>query len=437
MTHLIFPFRTFLTICVALALFAMLAAAPVGAASGAPGEVTVISSPGGAVVGIDGSGVGQTSDGSTPPLILSVSPGQHTLMISKQGYQVYVGTITVASGVPQTVAVTLSENPPAGYILIQSTPGSASATVDGGTVHITPANVSGLSPGTHTVQVTMPGFQPWTKAVTVQADRTTTVNAVLNPRPDTGTLSVTSSPPGADIYLDEQYWGYTPATIGNVVQGGHTLRLRLAGYQDWPGTVSIAGGKTTTLHAVMIPVSSPTGGDIVVTSSPSGAAIYLDGTYWGRTVSSDAVDVTGVVPGPHTVILTMEGYKAYETGVTVNPGQTVRVSATLVSQSGTTGAIVVASSPSGADVYLDNRYLGVTPLTQTGIDAGTHSVMLTMGGYTDWTSSVQVAAGQTAQVTASMTPAPIPQESGSVPATVIGALGAVIVVAGAAGGKKR
>jgi hypothetical protein len=149
------------------------------------------------------------------------------------------------------------------------------------------------------------------------------------------------------------------------------------------------------------------------------------------------VDITGVLPGPHMVALRMEGYQDYETGVTVNPGQTVRVSATLVSQSGTTGAIVVASSPSGADVYLDNRYLGVTPLTQTGIDAGTHSVMLTMGGYTDWTSSVQVAAGQTAQVTASMTPAPIPQESGSVPATVIGALGAVIVVAGAAGGKKR
>ena len=46
-----------------------------------------------------------------------------------------------------------------------------------------------------------------------------------------GTLQLTSSPTGAEIYLDNQYRGTTPGTVSGVEPGNHTLEFRLKGYQ--------------------------------------------------------------------------------------------------------------------------------------------------------------------------------------------------------------
>ena len=48
-----------------------------------------------------------------------------------------------------------------------------------------------------------------------------------------GTLQLTSSPTGAEIYLDNQYQGDHPGTISGVEPGNHTLEFRLKGYKSW------------------------------------------------------------------------------------------------------------------------------------------------------------------------------------------------------------
>ena len=48
-----------------------------------------------------------------------------------------------------------------------------------------------------------------------------------------GTLRLTSSPSGAEIYLDNQFRGSTPVDISSVEQGNHTLEFRYPGYQSW------------------------------------------------------------------------------------------------------------------------------------------------------------------------------------------------------------
>jgi len=68
----------------------------------------------------------------------------------------------------------------------------------------------------------------------------------------------------------------------------------------------------------------------------------------------------------------------------------------------TTGSISITTTPTGASVYLDGVYKGITPFTLHSVSAGTHTVKLTLSGYEDYEESVRVYAGQTASITTTM-----------------------------------
>lgn len=66
------------------------------------------------------------------------------------------------------------------------------------------------------------------------------------------------------------------------------------------------------------------------------------------------------------------------------------------------GSIDIASSPSGASVYLDSTYQGTTPMTLNDQDVGTHKLILKYSGYTDYTRTVKVTNGGTITIDASL-----------------------------------
>jgi hypothetical protein len=59
-----------------------------------------------------------------------------------------------------------------------------------------------------------------------------------------GSLSITTTPAGAFIFIDGVQRGVSPATIPGLSAGTHTLNLKLDGYQDISTPVTIVAGKT-------------------------------------------------------------------------------------------------------------------------------------------------------------------------------------------------
>jgi C1A family cysteine protease len=141
-------------------------------------------------------------------------------------------------------------------------------------------------------------------------------------------------------------------------------------------------------------------GSISVTSSPSGARIWLDGVDTGKNAPNT---LSSVASGAHTVALKLSGYTDYSTSVTVTGGQTTAVAGTLSAIQ--VGSLSIQSNPTGATIFIDNENQGaiVTPTTISSITPGSHSVKLTKSGYQDWTQSTAVTSGQTTQVSATMT----------------------------------
>ncbi|MDD1654278.1 MAG: PEGA domain-containing protein [Methanomicrobiales archaeon] len=131
-------------------------------------------------------------------------------------------------------------------------------------------------------------------------------------------------------------------------------------------------------------------GSLDVSSTPSGAAIYVDDVYKGVT----PLTVTQP-PGEHAVRLTKAGYEEHSETVTVTSGQTGRISATLVPQAATTGSLSLTSNPSGARVTLDGGRTGTTPWV-TDVSAGSHTLVFSLPGYLDATATVTVQGGDTA-----------------------------------------
>ncbi|MCA1917432.1 S8 family serine peptidase [Methanospirillum hungatei] len=140
-------------------------------------------------------------------------------------------------------------------------------------------------------------------------------------------------------------------------------------------------------------------GSISVSSTPSGAQIWLDGTNTGKVTPNT---LTSVTAASHAVTLKLTGYTDYSTSVTVPSGGTATVSATLTAVP--KGSISIGSNPTGASVYLDSEAKGVTtPTTLSNVATGTHTVRLSKSGYQDWSQSVSVTADQTTTVSATMT----------------------------------
>ena len=62
----------------------------------------------------------------------------------------------------------------------------------------------------------------------------------------------------------------------------------------------------------------------------------------------------------------------------------------------------VVSRPAGAQVFVDGRMVGRTPLVVPGVDPGDHSVRIALPGHQRWATTVSVAAGSRARVAASL-----------------------------------
>ena len=99
--------------------------------------------------------------------------------------------------------------------------------------------------------------------------------------------------------------------------------------------------------------------------------------------------------------------------MTVIAGQTTQVFATLIPVKPpvpTTGSINVNSNPLGAEIFIDGMDTGYqTSSVLSGIQPGSHSILLNLTGYQNGTAQVSVIAGQTAQVYISLTPVPPPE----------------------------
>ncbi|WP_051303817.1 PEGA domain-containing protein [Calidithermus chliarophilus] len=147
-------------------------------------------------------------------------------------------------------------------------------------------------------------------------------------------------------------------------------------------------------------------GKLVVESTPRGAQVFVNGKFAGTTPLT-----LSLAAGRAEVEVRLEGHQTYKVAVTVKAGETTRLAPTLARLE-RPGTLAVRSSPSGAQVLLDGKAVGTTPLTLQ-LKPGKYSLEVRRDGYRLYKTTVTVQAGQTAQVTAAL------QAAAPQPATLV------------------
>lgn len=173
-----------------------------------------------------------------------------------------------------------------------------------------------------------------------------------------------------------------PRTICKTIMGRNSLTIK--------------AGIIIILLALVAGMVSAAPSGITITSSPSGAQVYVSGSYKGDT----PLDLTGMyAPGTYQLEIRKDGYVSWTGSLAVQSGTTTSVTATLIPYS---GSVTIDSVPQGASIYFDDRYYGITPATISDKPVGVHAVTLKKDGYNDWVSEVQVLKGKTITVTATL-----------------------------------
>jgi hypothetical protein len=321
-------------------------------------------------------------------------------------------TVILLVGITVCIAPVAAES---AWLEITSNPSGAYACLDHWNCHNTPVTIPTDPSSYHSLTVSKDGYQTTTLTVYSNSLGTTTpVTVALVQEPtQTGSLDIDSIPTGSDIWLDERYYGTTPQVVGGLSAGTHSLTLRKAGYFDYTEPFTIVAGQISSRSPRLIAYSKVSGyGDLQIQSTPVGAAVYVNNNYKGTTISSSALYVTQLPPGSYSVRVNLANYQPYTETAVITAGMIYDIHANLVPVAGSTpntnGQITVRSSPSGANIYLDNAYMGLTPLTLVDIPQGTHVVILKMNGYQNWQSSVSVPSGSSTDVSGTLASNPTP-----------------------------
>jgi hypothetical protein len=67
-----------------------------------------------------------------------------------------------------------------------------------------------------------------------------------------GTVSISSDPDGAEIFVDEKFHGNTPAML-KLTTGSHAIALKFPGHADWRRTLEVLKSSKTSLKATLDP----------------------------------------------------------------------------------------------------------------------------------------------------------------------------------------
>lgn len=228
-----------------------------------------------------------------------------------------------------------------GQLTVNSIPAGAQISIDGQSESgwLTPYDLTGVAPGQHTVTISKPGYASETRTIEVVSRSKSVMTLQLATL--SATLTVTSDPAGAKVFLDGKDLGHvTPFQVPVDKPGNHTVLVRKDGYLDETSTLNLQAGVashfTPTLRKLgatdeikikkFLGGGQPDGtGSVSIKTDPKGAQIAVN-----RRVLDKPSPVNFFLnPGTYVVDITASGYKPFHRVINVEKGGKLNIEETL------------------------------------------------------------------------------------------------------------
>jgi tetratricopeptide (TPR) repeat protein len=208
-------------------------------------------------------------------------------------------------------------------------------------------------------------------------------------------LRVESEPPGATVNVDGKASGRTPLDLPRLQAGVRVIELQHEGYVPETRKVEYQPGKTPPLRVELRPRT----GRIRLAGLKAGDHVRL-GERIEEAKADGPLELDAVNVGEHEIVVERKGYDDLKMKVKVDAERTAQAPALVFKI--TPGSLVVESIPPGAEVQLDGRVVGRTPMKLSDLAPGTMKLRILHPDRSDFESEVQIRGGAKTDVNATL-----------------------------------
>ena len=251
--------------------------------------------------------------------------------------------------------------------------------------------VKDVIPGEHTLRVELGGIKQEQKIV-VSASSVffrQTINTQAT-KPQFVVFSV--EPQSAVVTIDGKHYLAQAGFVQLVLQNGnYNYSVSAVGYHTQSGNFTVAGAKVEKevklmADAANVTITAPDNSEIWVNGSKKGTSS------WSGTLSS----------GTYIFEARKSGHQSASISAEISSSQP-NYSFTLPTLTPIVGSLVVMSAPAMAEVAIDGKVVGRTPLDLGDVLVGEHSLTISKSGYVSKTQKVTLVEGKVETVNVTLT----------------------------------
>ncbi len=335
--------------------------------------VNILVEPPGANITIDGEDKGSKT-------FYQLSPGKHSIVISKSGYQ--TKTVEIEVSTSQTLFNITLEKVSLIPVTITSTPKDATIFLNNSDKGQTDNQFFEM-PGNYDLKLTKSGYLNIEEKITITNEGTNTLNYKLIK--NSGTITFTTTPSDVEIRINTRLFNTKNIEL---VPGEYQIEVTKDGYLPYSETIVLNLGDKLQRTIDLMKNS----GIITFTTTPSNAEIRIN----TQLYNSKKIEL---VPGTYEIEVSKDGYLPLKETIALNLGDSLYRNMNLAKNS---SQIVFNITPSDAEFLINKKsYKG---LNNFELAPGTYQVEINKEGYYSYEEIITVSLNVPISRTVNLTP---------------------------------
>jgi serine/threonine protein kinase len=216
-------------------------------------------------------------------------------------------------------------------------------------------------------------------------------NNNLNNNSSFSLLQIYTTPPQAEIYLDNLKIGLSPILNYKVKPGEHKIKIIKDGYEEKEELFTLNSSENKTLNFSLKEIYKYY--RVLITTVPDGAKVIIDNEFVGLSPLEHHTTKNKI-----NLKISKENYEDYYIENQLLTDELTKISVVLKEKKSSTtptqpvlkqGKLSLDSTPQGAYVYINGKLYGKTPLN-TNLNVGSYKVEIKKDGYLPYSLTVQI-----------------------------------------------
>ncbi|MGB5335875.1 MAG: PEGA domain-containing protein [Woeseiaceae bacterium] len=260
--------------------------------------------------------------------------------------------------------------------------------IDGGWFRLPIGDRTLLRKGSYSVNVKKQGYYDIEQSFVVGDEQSMTLKLVMRKKP--GKLLVLAEPSDeAIVTVNDDQVGKAPFGPIELQPGAHTVRVESPRFLPFTDVVEVAGlDRVENMHVQLVPRWAR----VTVDSEPQGAAVFAGEEEVGVTPA-----VIELLEGTHEITVVKDGFAAWDGSVVAEPN--VAQTLPMIRLAPADAKLLVKTIPRGANVTVNGRYRGQSPLTLSLTPDVDYEIGMSKAGYGVTTRSLRLESAASDSIT--------------------------------------